>query len=136
MRFKIVTGLLLVMADPAVAADQGSVGATSRGSVTISASVAPQVRATGVPATMVATEEAAPCIWINTVTRRYDLRSDTAISWSAGPSAARIAGREIDDASSEATSPGCHDDLSARARLALTGSSDHSGSTTLIVSPQ
>jgi hypothetical protein len=128
--------LLAALAAPVSAADQGSLGAASSGSLSISASVAPQLQASGLPDMMASRDEASLCVWINTATHRYDLISDGALSWSAGPDAARDAGQPRDGAVSDAKAPGCRNDDAARARLARTGSPTPTGSTTLIVSPQ
>jgi hypothetical protein len=80
-RRALVAGCALSLCGPAVAASQGSLGSTSTGSISISATVPGRVQISGlsdvvfgtVDPTVAASDAQNVCVWSNTVGRAYNV---------------------------------------------------------------
>jgi len=79
----VAMATLLASTGPAIAANQGTLGATSTGSVTITASVQNRAQITGLTdvnftnsdPTTAATSTQSDCVWSNTATKGYSIKA-------------------------------------------------------------
>jgi hypothetical protein len=131
----------------AFAADQGEIGASSRGSVMITASVASRSIVSGVSdiASASATATQSVCLWSNGATRGYGLaasgdETDGALPYDVQWDGATLAaGSPREGLTATAAQPGCGKTAAGRTNLKVSfgsSSSHRNGTLTLLVIPE
>ena len=126
-----------LLGSPAVASQQGVLGATSKGEIVITVSVASRAMLTDAKA--VRGDAQSACLWLGTATRNYTVTALGApIVWrpSATSSAGRIVapGTTLPDLSSAAARPDCGRDPALFVGYAAGAATSHPA--TLLIAPE